>query len=72
MKIGVRLDQTHCLPAISRFQHDCIAGQFFENATQSVAYQDVIVDQKYFHLVPLRWLVRQVASLLIGEELDWG
>src|SRR3954467_15699107 len=53
MKIRMRLNQTHCLPAVRRFQDGRVAGQFLKNATQSVAYQHVIVDQKNFHPAPL-------------------
>ncbi len=50
MKVRMRFDQTHCLVAIRGFEHGRIADQFLENATQSVAYQGVIIDKKNFHL----------------------
>src|SRR6476620_6012384 len=49
MKIGMGFDQPHRLTAIRGLQHSRVVRQFLENATQRVANQGVIVDQKNLH-----------------------
>src|SRR3954452_15053159 len=49
-KIAVLLDQLLRLSASCSFQDGGVASQFPENATQGLADQDVIVDQKKIHV----------------------
>src|SRR3954468_11858510 len=48
-EIAVLLDQLLRLTASCSFQDGGVASQFLENATQGLADQDVIVDQKKLH-----------------------
>ena len=49
-EIAVLLDQLLRLTASCSFQDGGVASQFLENATQGLADQDVIVDQKKLHV----------------------
>jgi hypothetical protein len=71
-EIGVLLDQPLRLIAICGFQDVAVAPQFFENAPQGLANQDVIVDQKKFHVSRYCLALAKVeGALALTAERRW-
>jgi hypothetical protein len=49
MQVGVGLDHAHGLTKVGCIQHCRTVRQLLENAAQSFANEDMVVDQKNFH-----------------------